>query len=382
MSTVRLALLLLSLFLLVWLVAFLPAVRAGPSGRSMAGDFALFLAAARLERAGANPYQSHALYRTEVRALRTQHVAVPPYQPFLRVGNPPLTYAVLQPLTRWPFRRVAVLWVLGLSLLLGATFALWLRHLRWRLAGPLLLFLALPQTVLAAYYGNLDAFIFASLGFALLLGCRAPVLAGAVLALTWLKPPVGLPFAFLVLLFSVPAWRRGLAGFGAATLLGLALTVLVTGPARVGEWIHALLGYSRSEALQPDLASLSGLYVAWARPPWATLLGALILLLALGLTLWYRHSYDRPPLGALTWLWLVWFLAAPFGHFHDETPLALPLAAAFQHDPTARLNLATLGLLVGSFLLFPAARFGLDLQSLPLLAAAGLLAPRALTTPP
>ena len=371
----------LFLFLVIWLVAFIAsgAFAGGPSGKKLGGDFAIFLGAAEVLKHGGNPYDRTRLYNAERDLLGSRHIPVPSRQSFIRVGNPPLVYWALEPLASTPFKRAATAWIVAMYSLLVAGLLLTLYHLGWpRRVLPLLIFLAMPPTVLAGYYGNVDGIVFASFAAALLLARRFPLAGGAVLTLAWLKPQVALPIVLLLFLF--PA-RRPLflaAGFAAGSVALLGGSWLAAGTRVETAWLQALGGYSHGLAAQPDIASLSGLYVYWAPAPLRVTLEVLSLLAALGLTLWWWRragSADAAPLSISAWLFVVWFLATPFAHFHDEVLLLIPLLALLGtngSDATRFPQAAILYLLAFSLLLFPTSRLHTDAQSLALIPLAAL----------
>ena len=143
-----------------------------------------------------------------------------------------------------PFRRASALWLAGLIVLMTFGVVILCRTLNIRPAASLTVFMLMPQSALAVYYGNFDAIVLASLAGALALARRSPYLAGAALSLTWLKPQVGLPFAMLVMLFAARPTLKSATGFClASTALALASCVFC-GVDSLGNWLHALSGYS------------------------------------------------------------------------------------------------------------------------------------------
>jgi hypothetical protein len=127
-------------------------------------------------------------------------------------------------------------------------------------------------------------------------------------AVAWLKPNLALPFVLLIVLFHVSNRRRVTAGFAVASLSLLALTLETTGPASVVHWFVSLAGYSRDIASQPNIASLSGLYIAWAPVSLRTGLEVFSLAMAAGATafLWWPHRASRrTPVSAVAPLWFV-----------------------------------------------------------------------------
>jgi hypothetical protein len=365
----------LALLLGVWVLAFLASsgVRNGPSGKGMAGDLAIFLGAARVAENGGNVYSPAAAYKAERSLLGDQHVAVPAGQSFVRVGNPPLTFWLIRPLSHVPFRLAALAWVLSLYALMALAFLATARFLGWKQPWrPTILFLAMPQTMLAAYYGNLDALVFASVAAAVVLARRYPLLAGAALTTAWLKPQCGLPAVLIVLLFLCPRPRMAAAGFGLASMGTLMLTWLACGSDSIVHWLGALGGYSRDLIAQPDIASFTGLYLHTTAGSLRTAIQVSLIAVAASATLTLRSrssgesSVDWPLVSSL---FVLWFLVTPFAHFHDEVILAIPLLglAGYAGGAARSRVVFCLYALLGSLILFPANRFQVDLQSLALL---------------
>lgn len=366
----------LGILLALWVSVFLTSgsVRAGPNGNGLGGDFAIFLSGSQVLRDGGNPYDPVVLFHAERRLLTRQGIAAPEAQSFIRVGNPPLLFWLIQPMTRIPFAVAALVWMGCMAILCILGMLALLRTLDWkRRVLPLAVFIAMPQTVLAVYYGNVDAVVFAGVAFALALRKRIPLAAGALVSLTLLKPQVGLPIVGLIVLFSGTRRLRLSAGF-LAGVCGLAcLSVLATGPHEFLLWARALIGYSQQIGVQPDIASLAGLYVYSIGSGPRAILDSATLIVASALTAWWwfrLRGRNEFSLGITGWLWILWFLATPFAHFHDEILLTAPLLALAGRDGKGLSEwrpLAMLYLLISSLLLFPTARLHTDLQSLALL---------------
>jgi hypothetical protein len=202
---------------------------------------------------------------------------------------------------------------------------------------------------------------------------RYPFAAGAVLSLALLKPQVALAGAGLIILFLSTDRLRAIAGFLSATGLAFLLMLMTTGPASIGWWLGALTDYSQRLAVQPDIASLSGLYVYSAAGPVRMALEAASLLVAVAATgvWWWKRGRNgaNQPLD-IAWLWILWFLATPFAHFHDEVVLALPVLAMVGTDgrwigrwPS---TVAIYALLL-SIVIFPTSRAHTDFQSIALI---------------
>lgn len=368
----------LGLYLLLvvgWTAIFLatPGVRAGPRDTGLAGDFATFYTASRMLAQGENPYDPAKLYGAERSMWRQQGLKKPKYQPYIRAGNPPLLYWAVGPVAGLRYRLAGWIWVALMEGVLIAGFLTLLRAFGWyHRALPLVAFLGMPQTLLAAYYGNIDAVVFAGLALSLLLRRMHPAWSGAALAVAWLKPQYGLPLAVLVLAFNSHDWRRGTGGLVAVSVVAAVLTALTTGPASLWGWVGSLTGLSSHASVQPDVASLSGLYVYSAPLAVQRMLMALTLVIAAALTVWWRFRHRGHPSGFLyaAWLWPVWLLATPLAHFHYQIVLAAPVLALLGRDGEdlgRRSRLGVLYLLILSVLLFPTKRGRVDVQSLALI---------------
>jgi Glycosyltransferase family 87 len=387
---VAVSILLVLLILWGWLFVQEGAFKHGPNGKSFGGDAAMYVSAARVMKAGGNPYDSHLLYRSEQTWLAEQHVRQIAPRSVVRVGNPPLLFWALEPLTDKPLTAsaLACMALLGLSTLGG--FLLLLGYLGWTArVVPSLVFLLMPQTVLGIYEANAIGLVFAGIAVAIVLADRNPWLAGAFLTAAWLKPPVGLPIALMVILFISGRRQKVATSFGVATALFALLTLLATGAESIRQWINGMAGYSNAITTSPAVSSLSGLYVRWAPGGARLVLEAATVLLAIGLTafVWRTQAWKEGVPGlAVGWLWLAWFLAAPYAHFYDEILLTLPLMALLgpngerlsERGPVLALYLTFFSLLLVSW-----APGGVQLLCVPLLAIACVLyrrAPMALGT--
>jgi hypothetical protein len=297
------------------------------------------------------------------------------------VGNPPLFFWALEPLTDRDFGPVGIAWGIFLYALAAGGFLILLGHLGWRKrAVPVLIFLLMPQVFLGPFYGNVIELVFFVLAAAVALSRRYPYAAGSLLVFAWMKPPVALPIALLIILFHARDRVKVAGGFVGATLVALAATVAATGGHSLAMWIGGMLRYSRDITLEPDISSLAGLYVRSAGSNLRWGLGALGILSAIVLTvIVLRRSWPFTQAPALTigWLWLVWFLVSPYGHFFDQILLTLPILAFMGRDGefvTRRNQAVCLYLLFFSLVLIQWAPGGVQLLSLPLVVVAVALA--------
>jgi hypothetical protein len=364
----------------VWLVLTLGQVTYGPRANYFGGDFALNYSSAEALSHGRNPYDGRVLLQTERTFLGRQGVPVEAGASVLPLtwgGYPPLFFWLLNPLTRVPFRTVALTWTVALIALLEIAFLSLLNFLGWRRrVVPALIFLCMPQTTLLAYYGNISAFVFTVIVVSLALQRRHPLAAGLVLSLAWLKPQLALPSFLLIALFHTAARRQFVLGMlGGATSLAV-LMLVATGPQTVGFWIRGLSSVSSVAGQQPNMAPLVGLYAGWAPPVIRSALQIALVALTLGLTLqsWRKlRNVGNVPIQAVAWLWVVWFLAIPYAHFADEVIMVIPLLLLLGRDGQNVHRLVPAAALYVSFfsvLLFSAKPFHIQLLSLPLLGLA------------
>ena len=361
--------------LLLWLDLFYQegAFRLGPNGKSFGGDFAMFVGAAAVVQHGGNPYDHSQLLRAENAQLRKERLPTNPHRELVRVGNPPLFFWLLRPFTSLPYELAGYIWILAMFALSAFGFLAMLKYLGWRSRLlPLLFFLLMPQQFFGPYYGNNISLVFAGLAAGMLVLQRYPVLAGLLLTLAWLKPQVALPIVLLVWLFHAPHRKPFVLGFIAGSVLLAAGTLATTGSGSLMAWTEGLLGYARDIAQSPDIASISGLYVRWA-PHTVRLVLQVVTLGAAGaatVLAWRRfRGGTRPSFSSIAWLWVVWFLAAPYAHFSDEVLLTLPLLVILGRDgQPVRGREAALALYAAalSLILLQAAPFRVQLLCLPL----------------
>ena len=249
------------------------------------GDFSDFYGAAQAAVHNRDPYR------------------VPLYHYF-----PALTL-LLRPLSLFGQAQAYVIWLLFLALTELAALALLARRYGRRVWwGALALG---PSIALATMVSQpLPLLVLALAGAMLCLERERPALAGACLAVAWLKPQLALP---AICLFVIARPRVAL-GFALASLALLA-------PPSLPAWLHVMSAFNvEHESVQASLAGL-----------WPSVLGAhhpayiVLALCALGASL---VAQRRSLSGArtLAWLLLIWFIAAPYSHAYDTALLVVPLA--------------------------------------------------------
>ncbi len=325
--------------LAIWVggLVLVGAISGGPGSRDFGEDFNVYLSAAHVLKSGGNIYDASRVFVTEQTLLHQAGLQVYEPRALVRVASPPLFFWLLQPLTALPLRAAVLCWELFTLALAAIGFLAALRSLGWQRVGlAVLIFLAMPATLEGILYGEVTALYLFSTGIALALAESYPALAGAVLTMAWLKPPVALPVALLVLLFYGSNTRKLFVGFTVATIAELALTLVTTGPSSLEQWMRGLASFSNDMAQQPTLVSLSGVYVALSPVALRSAIEVLSVGLALALTVLWRHRTGPTPTPVMVaWLWPCWLLLVPYLHFPDEMLLAIPIAVLVGRDGTS-----------------------------------------------
>lgn len=313
-------------------------------GTGLGVDFACFRAAALVITHGGNPYDFGQLWRMENALYNVPahlHPGAPAYYYLDRYYNPPLFATAMAPLARLPFAQGYALYSAGVALCAVAGTVFTLLALGWtrRRLLAVAIMLASPAFFIALRNGQQSTFMLFLLGAGLYALRRdRPTLAGALLALTWIKPHLLLPFALTApLLFSSRRTTiRWYTGFFTVTALGLAATLATTGMVSIVAWIHRLFAYSDAVGvLNTSLPSLSGMVMDLLPSPAnktaatiLTLLGAATML-AVVVRARRRHLSMWASMGVLVAAWL---LFTPYAHANDGVLLLIPLAVAWGRD--------------------------------------------------
>jgi hypothetical protein len=248
-----------------------------------AGDFQVFYQAALDTARGRDPY------------VRPAYHSIPAFSAFVRLFTllpRPYAYAI------WVSVLAAAQ---GLGMLLLAT-----RH-GYR---AVLALLALsPAVLLTLLVGQPVPLLVLGLAAALYaVEHDRPVLAGACLAIVWVKPQIALPAAVF---FALCRPRMAL-GFL------LASAALLASPS-LPAWLHNITHFvAQSQNVQESPAGL-----------WPQFLGAhqagylVILVLAAGASVLVQRRAATPA-RTLAWLLLIWFVAAPYSRPYELALLAIP----------------------------------------------------------
>lgn len=308
-----------------------------PLAGNIAGsrDFVVFWATGQQLAHHASPYDREAMAHLE----QSAGLAVGPTPLYMR--NPPWGLLLAWPLGYLNVRIGALLWsLLMLGCLLLSVRMLWelygrpANRLHWLglSFGPALICVMMGQTSL-----------FSLLGYVLFLrwhGTR-PLLAGAALWLCALKPHLFLPFAVVLLVWTVlRANYRLLAGFAAAMAASCALVWLLY-PGAWPAYAQMMRGAGLDTEYIPCLIVVLRL---WLRPQaiWLQYLAP-----ALG-SMWAfayfwprRHAWDWSRSGGL--LLVVSLVAAPYSWVYDGG-LAIPALMQGAYLTRSRLLLVSLAL--------------------------------------
>lgn len=321
-------------------------------GRNVATDLTAYISAARVVRAGSDPYNGNAVWRVERGYI---HLAKnPPAVNMRRVAEPPVLFWAIQPLTYLPFRAAGLVgeMLILLCAALGLATLLRLNRVK-RPALALVVGLLMSPVLLYVYSGNAGVVVFAALAIGLAAARRYPLIAGAILSIAVCKPQVALPLAGLIILFHGSSRHRAIAGFvlGAAGILGA--SALVTGPQSLLWWMQGFESFGGTLRYQPQIASLPGLYIQRLPAHVSLLLTAGLILLAstlTAITAWRLRHTSPVSVRSLAWLWILWFLVAPYDHYYDYLFLAPVLLSCFA-CPERRERIRAILLLYGVVLL-------------------------------
>jgi Glycosyltransferase family 87 len=320
---------LLVLFLLAMLIPYARQVVSSPT---LGQDFRAFFAAATVVAHHGDPYNWPTLAAAEYRLYDAPGGLKPgdsAFYEFLAYPEGPWLAFALAPITGLPWRIAYALYAFLLGVvLLAASFATFTR-LGWARRRAAL---AAGCTLLCAvgfvnlFMGQVSVIVFAAFIAAWLLAAGGrPWVAGAVLALVWVKPNIGLPLPIVLALLEPAVARRVLGGFAVASaaIFGLAFAVLGSGffewPLQVPRMWQAVQG------LQPDIASVESFFYPGLSGWVKTASLGLTMLAAVAYGGWAVARAPDARTRGLTLL-IVWLFALPFVQSYDLI-LLLPVMA-------------------------------------------------------
>ena len=356
---------LLVVFLLAMLV---PYGRQLVTSSTVGQDFRAFFAAATVVAHHGDPYHWPSLAATEYQLYDAPQRLLPgnpAYYEFLAFPEGPWLAYALAPVTNLPWQVAYALYAVLLGLiLLGASWVTfivlgWSRRRAALGAGCTLL---CAVGFINLFMGQVSVIVFGALIAAWVLARNGrPFLAGAVLALVWVKPNIGLPLPLVLALLEPAVARRLIAGFAVASAGAFGLMAAVMG-VRFLEWpLQVPRMWQAVQGLQPDIASVESFFYpglsGWVKT--AALLISLLAAIAYG-----AWAIGRAP-DALTrglTLLIIWLFALPFVQSYDLV-LLLPVVAvllgprlAGWEDPLVELTVW--GFAVIPLLYFLGARLG------------------------
>lgn len=311
---------------LIYALLYLPAHGNG-------SDFQVFYAAATAQAHAGNPYSWPALWRVQ-QALYNGGIghSTPFY--FAPYGNPPPFALLVRPLIALPESAAYRLWALGVivTTALGAYLGL-ARWPRTRRVPAAALVALSPAALLNVRLGQSSSLLLLGLGTAIWLLARGrPALAGAALSIGFVKPHLMGPVA-LILVLALPRQERRAAATGLiAALAGWAALACATGGIGVfGRWWSSVHNFYGSIRLQPDVASVAGIFYSSVPDTLVGPLNAACLSLAAAIGLGFlrrgwrgdRRARDRAFGGGLA----AYCALSPYVHTGDQVLLALPILA-------------------------------------------------------
>ncbi len=334
-----------------------------PHAYGLGSDFRVLYGAAKAMAAGQDPYSPHVLLPFLQRAD-----PYPYQQPTLNFfAYLPITAVALEPLTLLPFWvAFVVLTVLGAGAA-GVVTVFLLRDLGWshdRLTAACALVSWISFQ--GFLFGQVDAFLLAVLGGAMLLAWHhRPLAAGLVLGFLWLKPDLLWPAPIFLALALWPDRRR--VTWFATGFVAISLGALLASPGLLASWGHALVRFSSGiGTTQPNLSGLPSLQkaapAAWGLTGHLLTPGtlAVVSLALLGMAIfgaWLVASASWngvTEVGRISWAVSVpvgiWLASTPYAHSNDDL-LLLPLLVLTLGRDVRRLHGSGLWLAVGVVLL-------------------------------
>jgi hypothetical protein len=287
-------------------------------------DFAAFWTAGQIGLAGGNVYDAAAV-RDVQRGLGLNETAV-------MMWNPPWTLALVLPLGLLSFPTAYRCWVLlNIALTIASAEMLWrgLGGAKPTRGPTYLLTLFFAPTLALIFSGQLTTFVLVGLAGYLVLSKRHPYLAGAVGALTAIKPHMLVLFALWLALDAIRDrdGRKVLVG-GIIALLLMSVPAIVVNS---GTWAqYAAITTGASSEHHQHVSNWAPPLVGWwlrkatpGQPFWVQWLP-----LGLGVAcflVWWKMSRETP---SVPWLVGVSLLIAPYGVWHhDLVLLLLPILA-------------------------------------------------------
>lgn len=276
-------------------------------------DFIEYWAAGQQLAHHANPYDSQALLAIE------RSAGFPADAPVMVVRNPPIVLPLLAPLGHLPPRAAELIWCsLLLALLLASVWMVSKLHHRHITALDMLAVFFGPA-LCCLLTGQMSMLMLLGVALFLFFHRTRPVLAGAGLALCLVKPHLLLPFA-VVLMFWTIEQRRYRLLIGATSALAIAAAVAYRLDPNAWSQCAALMRESRADII--PLPSFSSVFRRSMAPTamWLQYLPATLgSLWALVYYRRHRREWDWTTHGSL--VTLVSVAVAPYSWFTDQVVL-------------------------------------------------------------
>jgi Glycosyltransferase family 87 len=254
------------LFVTFLAVLALASARQLATSPSHGQDFRDFFAAATLIAQGGNPYDIGAL-TSEQDHLYNQPSHLKPgdpaYYDHIPYPQGPWVAIAIVPSTVLPWQAAYLLYLAAaLGAIVAAGWAL-LRLFGWSGRALQLAIGAValsPVTFISLFQGQPVPFLLAAFAGAwtLIRGGR-PLLAGALLAIGWIKPHIGLPLLLVMAIVEGHSLRKLLTGFAGGSIVLFLLAAAIMRGALL-DWPRVVLGQWSGALQQTDLASVNALY--------------------------------------------------------------------------------------------------------------------------
>jgi hypothetical protein len=289
-------------------------------------DFGAYWCAARVAREGGNPYDASQLKPLEAQIDPTRN------DPLI-TWSPPWAVSLVIPHSGFPFPAARVSWMIfQLLALAGCGAVLWRRYggSEDRIGVAWLVTFSFYPTLQLIGLGQMSLFALAGIVGFLEWHKRFPILAGACLALTFVKPHNVIPFGVAVMVWVVWSrqWKIVIGGISALTLWTLA--ALAVNPSFFSHYRDTMSANPPGMMMPPTVGTLLRLAFHADQSLWIqfipTAIGAVW---AAGYAIrnreqWYWPDAAQPLLFASV-------LCSPYGWIYDAVILLVPILAVSAH---------------------------------------------------
>lgn len=285
-------------------------------------DFGAYWCAAKVAQSGRNPY--------DVEQLRSLESAIEPRRtdPII-TWSPPWAITLAVPHSSFPFPAARLSWMIfQLLALAGCAAVIWFRSggradrfgVAWLLTFtfyPVLQLIALGQMSLFALLGIV--------GF-LAWHARVPFLAGACLALTFVKPHNVIPFGIAVIIWVIAARAWKVAVGGAVALLAWTLIALAMNPSFFSLYRETMSANPPGKMMPPTAGTLLRMALNDHQGLWIQFVPtAIASAWAIWFTLRNRSNWNWQTAAAP--LLFASVLGSPYGWIYDAVLLLVPILA-------------------------------------------------------